>query len=932
MRSRYCLLLLSLISFAASAQFPYAESFQNATASNMVIAGSAKLTAATGTDPVGQGYLRLTDNSVNNVGYAYCQQSFPSTYGISASFEFFMWKSDALGYNQADGISFFLYDASLNSFRPGGTGGSLGYANYYTTPGMAKGYLGIALDGFGNYSNPGDGNKPGGPGKKAGSVVIRGPGNGVSSTDYVYQTGVTTSDPAYNASFLGFTQRYPLATSANYRKVDITLKPGSSLGAAGFTITVKMIKGGSPTTSVTLISNYDYPFAAPANLRFGVAASTGSIFNYQEIRNMTMNVTNTTSLINPALLPDVLTICSGTGIINVLQNDASLNSNGSMNKTSIDLDPLTAGRQTTFTDAGKGTYTVDSSGIVSFTSQSGFSGISTINYTAADNYGATPLLPTAIVVTVNATLAPLLAITDPVPVCAPASIDISSAAYRTSTSIGASYDYFPTLTDANNNTSSINSSASSIATAGTYYIRASLLGCATVRPINVQINSAPSVSNAGSDITSCSSTGGFNATLLATNPAVGGGSWSQVNGTNSVAVNFLNAATTPLMNLPQGIYTYRWTVSNGACAVSSDDVVITVGVPANAGPAQTICNATVATLSGNLASPGIGLWTKTAGPSLTIANTSLANAGVSGLIPGNSYTMQWKITNGVCVNTSSVIITDVLNTIANAGVDQAISLPTTTLAGNVTDAGNTGTWTLVSSPPGSNPIISQINNPLSAISGLNYTGNYTFRWTMVNGTFSNADEMTINVVSLLPVNLISFTGHLQDTRVLLQWQTASESDNDRFDIERSIDGIHFTFIGTVPGHNNSNILQDYQFADPLANVTAKTVYYRLRQVDRDNRSSFSPVVKIDLPALESVVVTPNPFIDHFTVNITVNNSGSGKMSIFTANGQLYRQTTIHVVKGSSQFEIKDLKGLSPGVISLRVETPDGIINKQLLKQ
>src|SRR4051812_39860154 len=86
---------LNILSIRVLAQFPYTESFQNATASNMVIAGSAKLTASSGIDPAGQGYLRLTDNHTMNVGYAYCQQAFPANYGITASFEFFMWKSDA---------------------------------------------------------------------------------------------------------------------------------------------------------------------------------------------------------------------------------------------------------------------------------------------------------------------------------------------------------------------------------------------------------------------------------------------------------------------------------------------------------------------------------------------------------------------------------------------------------------------------------------------------------------------------------------------------------------------------------------------------------------------------------------------------------------------------------------------------------------------
>src|SRR4051812_43498135 len=89
------LLLIACISVSQNivAQFPYQETFKNAIAPGLVISGSAKLTAAAAIDPIGDGYLRLNENVLNSVGYAFAEDSFPSNYGLTVSFEFFSYKA-----------------------------------------------------------------------------------------------------------------------------------------------------------------------------------------------------------------------------------------------------------------------------------------------------------------------------------------------------------------------------------------------------------------------------------------------------------------------------------------------------------------------------------------------------------------------------------------------------------------------------------------------------------------------------------------------------------------------------------------------------------------------------------------------------------------------------------------------------------------------
>ena len=641
------------------AQFPYHETFRNTAAPGLVVSGAGKLTAAAGIDVPGAGYLRLTENTNNSVGYVYSQADFPSNYGITASFEFFTYKPGALSYNQADGISFFLFDASVNSFRPGGMGGSMGYAQLYNVPGLAKGYMGIAIDEYGNFSSPVNGNKNGGPGRISGTVSVRGPGDGAGPSDYVYQTGVITGTTPYNIGFSGFTQRYPDSTHPNYRKVKIILTPGSSLGPdKGFRITVIMYKGGATLTPVTLIKDYDYPFTSPPQLKYGLAGSTGSNTDFHEVRNMVIEATDTANLLPPVINNDngVMVCQGGQALLDVTANDSSANRGGVINKSTLDLDPFTNGRQTSFTDPGKGVYTVNDIGIVTFIPANGFIGTSSIPYTVADNYGKYPVNAAYMSVSVGTGNAPTLTVSNPSGVCYPSTVDITNPTLKTASTAGAVYDYFANLSDANSNTRNINTTAAALTQSGTYYIRSYMDGCATIQPVTVQVNKPPTLPNAGADLLACNPAIGQTATLLANNPDVGTGLWSQVSGPSVATISYPQAATSPVSDMAPGVYVFRWTIANGACPAHSDDVQVTVGVTSSV--VSNLVNAigSTTTLQANSPAPGTGMWSQVSGPPIVIQSPSSPTSAISGLTPGNTYVMAWKVSLGGCSNSSQVTI------------------------------------------------------------------------------------------------------------------------------------------------------------------------------------------------------------------------------------------------------------------------------------
>ena len=229
-------------------------------------------------DPAGQGWLRLTSNVGNQAGYAYYDYAFHSSYGIVVSFEYVSW-----GGTGADGVGFFLFDGSTQNFNIGDVGGSLGYANGCSVNGLSNAYVGIGLDEYGNFANPADRCKNGGPGLTVDSVTVRGSGNG--TLGYAWLT--TVSVGSYGGIDITGTSTRPVLTGANYRKVLMTITADKKL-----TVSVQF---GASNPYTTLINEYNLAtapgqVALPETLKLGFFASTGGSTNYHEIRNISAAV------------------------------------------------------------------------------------------------------------------------------------------------------------------------------------------------------------------------------------------------------------------------------------------------------------------------------------------------------------------------------------------------------------------------------------------------------------------------------------------------------------------------------------------------------------------------------------------------------------------------------------------------------------------
>jgi photosystem II stability/assembly factor-like uncharacterized protein len=149
------------------------------------------------------------------------------------------------------------------------------------------------------------------------------------------------------------------------------------------------------------------------------------------------------------------------------------------------------------------------------------------------------------------------------------------------------------------------------------------------------------------------------------------------------------------------------------------------------------------------------------------------------------------------------------------------------------------------------------------IHNLNYHNNILYAGTDLGIAYYTGE---------VPVELISFTGIVSDSKVILNWSTATELNNYGFEIQRRISDNAWSTIGFVEGNGTTTTQCDYVFSEKLGDIGyVGKIGYRLKQVDFDGSISHSEIVEIDLPAMQFVLHQnyPNPFNPTTKINYSL---------------------------------------------------------------
>jgi gliding motility-associated-like protein len=774
LRSIVSLLMLIGLGTNCYAQFPYIESFRNANANGITFGGapSAFLTAAGSgyengshvgapIDPAGNGFLRLTSNANNQKGFAISNQTFPSTDGLSVEFEYYIY-----GGSGADGISFFLFDASANPFQIGSFGGSLGYAQTTfpsLTPGVSMGYLAIGLDEYGNFSNKNEGRQGGAPDPsfRPGSVTLRGKGNGTDLVpeNYKYLTSAQENTPQFPFGLVGNgIQRTSDPANSGYRKVKMLLEP-NALG--GYNITVMITRGGSPQVSATVIDRYYYPEAAPSTLKYGFASSTGFLTNFHEVRNVTIDILAPITKTAPVANNDVAVACQNTqAFVNVASNDVTNNAGGVIDNKTLDLDPSTAGVQTTFTVPGRGVFAVTSDGFVQFTQSTPFIGSVATTYNIKDTYGVTSNNAT---ITINYTEAPATpnAGTDQL-------INVSSTPTFTTLQASSSGANVGTWTQVSGPSVVVFANANSFTTTASNLIGGSYLfkwtvrsagGCELFDEVQVNINHRPVASN---DAITTNLNIDINIPVLNNDTDEDGNSTIQK---NSISIKSQPQNGTLIIDNVTGIVTYKpnpgysgfdsfvYTVKD-IYGVESNNAIVTiavnvkpVGIPDNSTTnAQT--PVTIRVLDNDNSLPG----TKVIKASEPTNGTVTLNAdGTFVYTPNPNFsgtdTFTYKLVNKDGLESDPITVTVQVKPV---GSDDVITTPTNTpaiiLAKDNDLSKNGTTIVLTSTPFNGTVVLNSAGNPVYT-PAVGFSGSDTFTYVLrtADGQQSNPITVTVRV-------------------------------------------------------------------------------------------------------------------------------------------------------------------------------------------
>ncbi|MEJ7611723.1 MAG: T9SS type A sorting domain-containing protein [Ferruginibacter sp.] len=234
---------------------------------------------------------------------------------------------------------------------------------------------------------------------------------------------------------------------------------------------------------------------------------------------------------------------------------------------------------------------------------------------------------------------------------------------------------------------------------------------------------------------------------------------------------------------------------------------------------------------------------------------------------------------------------------------------------NIFNGGNGDGWNGTSFAQGGNNIF-----PGGAGDGWNSTsfaqgGNNIFPGGVGDGWASAYRPMGPLPVTLLFFNARKYTA----TSSFLDWQTSQEVNSARFEVERSVDAVVFSRIGSVQAAGNSSIPVGYNFIDN--NPVKGMNYYRLKQVDADGRFVYTPARSVRFDELNpgTVKYYPNPTNGILTIELSAANSNEVQViNIINVSGAVVNQLRIAPSAGTN-MQI-DLSRYSKGTYFIQLRT------------
>ncbi|WP_199121052.1 cadherin-like beta sandwich domain-containing protein [Pedobacter sp. ASV28] len=294
-------------------------------------------------------------------------------------------------------------------------------------------------------------------------------------------------------------------------------------------------------------------------------------------------------------------------------------------------------------------------------------------------------------------------------------------------------------------------------------------------------------------------------------------------------------------------------------------------------------------------------WTVTVNTGSGSGSIKLLLDNATGITPGISTTLPY-INGETYTIDKTITITPASLRAASVGTYYSQQL---TATGGTSYTFSTATGTLP------NGLTLTTDGLLSGTPSTNGDISFTVTATDISGE-SGQKSYTLSINSVLPVGFISFKAKLEGNRSKLEWATLSEINNDRFEIERSIDGKLFSLLATVKGNGTTTVAHHYLTYD---NSPANGInYYRLKQYDDNNRSTILDDKIVNFKLLNAVAVKlyPNPTSEELNLIIGNDQDIEVKVTLSDVIGRVWHTEIIKLVAGTHNYKLNLKNKLMPG--------------------
>ncbi len=200
---------------------------------------------------------------------------------------------------------------------------------------------------------------------------------------------------------------------------------------------------------------------------------------------------------------------------------------------------------------------------------------------------------------------------------------------------------------------------------------------------------------------------------------------------------------------------------------------------------------------------------------------------------------------------------------------------------------------------------------------------------VVNPDFNSAQYV---METTTPVELVSFTGSVNEAGdVELSWITATEMNNQGFDIERREGQGPFNTIGSIDGNGTTTEIHRYTYSDN--SVENKTYFYRLKQIDYNGQFNYSNEIEIEVNLPVEFVLAqnyPNPFNPSTTINYSTPNNSFVSLKVYNILGTEIA-TLVSKEQTAGKFDvIFNASSLPSGIYFFRLEASDPLSHSRNL--